>query len=135
MGDVMAYELHSFGLAGLIIWGAHRDTEALARMNWPIFSLGATPVAPTREQQQHNSGTAARCGELTVCSDDFAVCDSDGVVFFDKKDVTQVVAAAAAIAEREAVLIETLERGTSLRNSLTTTVSSDFAGTIHPCDS
>jgi len=118
MGDVMAYELRASGLGGLVIWGAHRDTEALAGMDWPIFSLGTNPSAPRRDGGGAPLRVTARCGSSVVSSDDFAICDVDGVVFVKAEERSRIVNAAEAITQRETSMIAALEAGKSLRQQL-----------------
>ena len=46
VGDLMAEEAASAGLAGIVIWGLHRDTVDIAAIGVPLFSLGSIPTGP-----------------------------------------------------------------------------------------
>src|SRR5437588_11484918 len=48
IGDLIALETKLAGLAGMIIWGLHRDTQELLEIGLPIFSLGGCPTGPLR---------------------------------------------------------------------------------------
>ena len=48
VGDLIALETQMAGLAGIVIWGLHRDTPEILQIGLPVFSLGACPTGPLR---------------------------------------------------------------------------------------
>src|SRR5687768_3797734 len=52
IGDLIVMEALAAGLAGITIWGCHRDTAILRSLELPIFSLGACPAGPQRLDPQ-----------------------------------------------------------------------------------
>ena len=48
IGDLTALEASAAGVAGLVVWGLHRDSSELERIGLPAFSYGACPCGPRR---------------------------------------------------------------------------------------
>lgn len=48
VGDLAVLEAKDAGLAGVVIWGLHRDTADIRAIGLPVFSMGATPAGPQR---------------------------------------------------------------------------------------
>src|SRR5688572_27136094 len=44
IGDLTVLEAKNAGVAGVVLWGAHRDTAELLEIALPVFSTGTMPV-------------------------------------------------------------------------------------------
>lgn len=82
VGDLAVLEAGAAGLAGLTVWGLHRDSPELAEIGLPVFSYGSYPPGPLRlDEREPEALAAARFGPHLVSSDDVVFGDDDGVLF------------------------------------------------------
>ena len=120
IGDLVAGEAHVAGLAGIVVYGAHRDTAAIEAIGIPVWSLGTCPAGPqeVRTRTPHALEAASLGGHVTVTRDDFVFADADGVVVVARADLGRIVAAAQDIAAREQAQAARLMKGERLRAQL-----------------
>jgi 4-hydroxy-4-methyl-2-oxoglutarate aldolase len=120
IGDLVAGEAHVAGLAGIVVYGAHRDTAAIEAIGIPVWSLGTCPAGPQelRSRSVHALEAASLGGHVTVTKDDFLFADFDGVAVVTRADLARVVAAARDIAARERAQAHRLLAGERLRDQL-----------------
>lgn len=116
VGDLVTLEVQAAGLAGLVIWGLHRDTAELREIGLPVFSLGALPTGPLRlDPQAPDALTFAQIGEAHVTPEDIVFADDDGVLCVPQRDLTAVLDAAEAIRDTERRQAARMREGRSLR--------------------
>ncbi len=102
VGDLIALEVKTAGVRGIVIWGLHRDSAELRRIGLPLFSMGALPTGPQRlDPQSPDCLYWSRVGPWVVTAADYVACDDDGVIFLPAAKLPEIVAAAAAIADKE----------------------------------
>jgi regulator of RNase E activity RraA len=120
IGDLVAGEAHVAGLAGIIVWGAHRDTFAIDALGIPVWSLGTCPAGPqeARSRTVHALEAASLGGHVTVTRDDFVFADIDGIVVVARADVGRVLTVARDIATREQAQAARLLAGERLQTQL-----------------
>jgi 4-hydroxy-4-methyl-2-oxoglutarate aldolase len=119
IGDLVAGEAQAAGLAGIIVWGAHRDTDAIEGIGIPVWSLGTYLAGPQelRTRSAH-ALEAASLSHVTVTRDDVVFADVDGVIVVADADLARVLDAARDIASREQAQAARLFAGERLRDQL-----------------
>jgi len=119
VGDLVTIEVKHAGLAGIVIWGCHRDTAEIRSLGLPVFSLGAVAAGPVRLDPRDDLpfGSGSIAG-IAVADSDFVVADDDGVLFLPGALLESIAQAARGIRETELRQASRVQTGTSLRSQL-----------------
>jgi regulator of RNase E activity RraA len=119
VGDLMTLEAQGAGLAGIVIWGLHRDSAEIREIGLPVFSLGSMPTGPLRlDPRAPDALDAAAVGQWTITHDDLVFADDDGVLFVPAASAGEVLIAAERVRDTERAQAEKMHGGTSLRDQL-----------------
>lgn len=117
IGDLTVLEARSCGLAGIVLWGCHRDTSALLEIGFPVFSLGRFPVGPVRvDEREEMALESARIASFHVTRDDCVFADDDGALFVARGHCQEVIDTARTIRETERRQTAAIEAGKTLRD-------------------
>ena len=109
-GEILTVAAQARGIAGLVIDGAVRDSEAVAHHGFPIFSRGLAIGSCTKEK----SGVINQpllFGGVRVRPGDIVVGDLDGLVIIGQDVAGNVCEAALERQEREQELMDQLRKG------------------------
>ena len=119
VGDLTALETKACGLAGIIIWGCHRDTAELIEIGFPIFSYGICLAGPLRiDRRDQDAFTSAHFGDSIVTKEDVVFADTDGVLFVPGGQAENVISTAKSIFQRERQQAREIQHGRKLREQL-----------------
>jgi 4-hydroxy-4-methyl-2-oxoglutarate aldolase len=119
VGDLVVLEARAAGLAGVVIWGLHRDTADIRAIGLPVFSLGALPTGPLAlRPRDQDALTAATIGDWAVGPEDLVLADDDGALFLPAARAADILTAAEHIRDTEHRQAERLRAGTTLRAQL-----------------
>ena len=113
LGDLIALEARSSGIAGIVTWGLVRDTAELIAIGLPVYALGSYPAGPACVRP--NATDEVLLGDVRVVSGELVFADDDGVLVVAGSDVVRVLDAATEIAQRERAQAERARAGQSLR--------------------
>lgn len=117
IGDLTAIEAQSCGIAGIVLWGCHRDTAEIKEIGFPVFSYGTCPLGPMRQDKHDPDAlSAAYIGDLKITKKDYLFADDDGVIFVPVDRLEEIVLTAYTIHEAERQIANNVKAGNTLRN-------------------
>jgi RraA family protein len=93
MGEIMVSQCMAIGIAGIVVYGAVRDVEAIRALGFPMYATGANPNGPTK-QVPGRINWPVSVGGVTVRPGDLVVGDADGIVIVEPVKVPAVLEAA-----------------------------------------
>jgi len=94
MGSIMINACKKAGLSGVVLDGAHRDTEELRELGFPVYSTGPNPNGPTKFIPGRINWPVS-CGGVAIHPGDLVVGDADGVVVVEREKAGSLLDAAA----------------------------------------
>ncbi|MEP6656772.1 MAG: RraA family protein [Betaproteobacteria bacterium] len=114
MGSIMINACMKLGIAGVVLDAAHRDTEELRALGFPIYSVGSNPNGPTKFIPGRINWPIS-CGGVAVNPGDLIVGDADGVVVVEREKAASLLDLAAQKVTEERTRIADIVAGRNVR--------------------
>lgn len=111
IGEIMATHARKRGIAGLVIWGAIRDSAELGAGDYPVFASAVTHRGPYKNGPGEINVPIVM-GGMPVNPGDIIVGDADGVVAVPPESAQRVLDSAKAILAKETGTIKQILAGT-----------------------
>jgi RraA family protein len=111
IGELMATRAKQRGIAGLVIWGAIRDSAELGAGSYPVFACGVTHRGPYKDGPGEINVPVSIAG-MSVSPGDIIVGDADGLVAVPQALAERVLASAQAILAKETAAMKQMQDGT-----------------------
>jgi RraA family protein len=114
LGEIMVSQCMAIGIAGIVVYGAVRDTEAIRELGFPLYATGANPNGPNKLAPGRINWPVS-VGGVTVNPGDLVVADADGVTIVEPAKVPLVLELAKKKLADETARIEGIRNGSQLR--------------------
>ena len=111
IGELMSARAKQRGVAGMVIWGAIRDSAELAAGDYPVFASGVTHRGPYKNGPGEIN-VPVMMGGMPVNPGDIIVGDADGLVAIPQEIAERVLASAKSILEKETKSMKEIVAGT-----------------------
>lgn len=109
-GGFMSMMAARRGIAGVVTDGVIRDVEQSREAGLPIYAVGVTPAAPTKEGTGQIN-TSISCGGVVVEPGDIVVGDEDGVVVVPRREAEAVAEKVRERIAKEDAWLKIVEAG------------------------
>jgi RraA family protein len=110
IGELMAAHARQRGIAGLVIWGAIRDSAELGAGSYPVFARAVTHRGPYKNGPGEIN-VPITMGGMPVAPGDIIVGDADGLVAISLDQAERILASAKAILEKETAAMKQIQAG------------------------
>ena len=109
-GGILASAARVRGIAGIVVGGAVRDRAELEEIGLPVFHRGVSPLKPAKDGVAR-VGVPIEIDGVRIEPGDLIAADSDGIVVVPCAHADELLAAAAALENREREILARVEEG------------------------
>jgi RraA family protein len=111
IGELMAARAKQRGIAGIVIWGAIRDSAEIGAGSYPVYAAGVTHHGPYKNGPGEINVPVV-IGGMPVNPGDIIVGDADGLVAVPQDQAERILASAKSILEKETASMKQIAAGT-----------------------
>ena len=111
IGELMMSRARQRGVAGIVIWGAIRDSAEIGAGTYPVYASGVTHRGPYKNGPGEIN-VPINMGAMAVNPGDIIVGDADGLVAIPPDQAERVLASAKSILEKETAAMKEILAGT-----------------------
>src|SRR5438477_8942951 len=111
IGELMMSRARQRGIAGIVIWGAIRDSAEIGAGTYPVYASGVTHRGPYKNGPGEIN-VPINMGGMAVNPGDIIVGDADGLVAIPQDQAERVLASAKSILEKETAAMKQILAGT-----------------------
>ena len=111
IGELMMSRARQRGVAGIVIWGAIRDSAEIGAGTYPVFAAGVTHRGPYKNGPGEINVPITVAG-MAVNPGDIIVGDADGLVAVPQEMAERILASAKGILEKETASMKQILAGT-----------------------
>lgn len=114
MGEIMCQQAAALGIAGVVIDGAVRDSEAIRELGFPMYAAGLNPNGPTKSVAGRVNHPVS-IGGVTVNPGDLVIGDADGITVIERHKAAAMLPLAAEKVAAETKRIADIKSRKALR--------------------
>lgn len=111
-GDVLTAQAQRIGLAGLVVNGAVRDSDAMIDAQFPVFAKGLC-IRGTEKKQPGTLNGPLLINDCIIHPEDIIVGDADGLVVIKQAHLDEVIRLSEMREEKERIFKEKIMTGAS----------------------
>jgi len=111
-GDVLTTQAQTIGLAGLVVNGAVRDSEAMIDAGFPVFAKGLC-IRGTEKKQPGTLNAPLLINDSIIHPGNIIVGDEDGLVVIKQEHLDEVIRLSELREEKERIFKEKIMAGGS----------------------
>ncbi len=113
-GGLLSLGAKQRGVSGAIVEGYARDIDESRALEFPVYARALTCRTARGRIVEKATNAPIRVGGIVVEPGDLAIADGSGAVFLKPAEAERVIAAAEAIAAREAAMGKAVSGGTPI---------------------
>ena len=111
IGELMMSRARQRGVAGIVIWGAIRDSAEIGEGTYPVYASGVTHRGPYKNGPGEIN-VPINMGGMAVNPGDIIIGDADGLVAVPQEQADRILKSAQGILAKETAAMKEIVAGT-----------------------